>query len=175
MMNNSTTPLEKEVLNETGKTMQQWFSELAQKKFECIHWKDQIEKLAENYDLEASWAEYIAMSYCSECGLPWKDQAYKGFEITVTKTVNQPINSVLTLTKEWFEHEQRVVQKSRLNGSKIKYEWVNDQSHIDVKLKSINKEKTKMVIKHDGLKSQVDASVMRNFWKEHMRTMVESL
>ena len=164
------------IINETGKNLHQWFSELEGRGFECIHWKKQVKALAEEYQLDQEWAEFIAEAFCSECGLPWKDQASQGYQILVTKTFPFPLEHVQQFTNEWFEHEQRAApSKQHPSNGKTNFQWMTDDSTVSVKLESKGKQKTRILLTHKELPNSSDAEIMRNFWKESLHSMVGSL
>jgi hypothetical protein len=164
------------IINETGKNLHQWFSELEARGFECIHWKKQVKALAEDYQLDQEWAEYIAEAFCSECGLPWKDQASNGYKVLVTKTFPYSLASVKQFTNEWFEQEKRAQpSKEKANNGDSNFQWLTDDSTVCVKLESKNGDKTRVLLTHKELPSSSDAEIMRNFWRQSLQSMVESL
>jgi len=163
------------IINETGKTMQQWFNELEKREFQCIHWKKQVELLVEDYQLDLSWAEYISEAYCSLHGVPWKDKDNKGYSILVTKTFHHPYKQVRNLTQEGFSMERRACNAQKIDENRRKYQWSTDDSDVSVQIESKGDEKTRVIVRHDHLSSEVDAEVMRNFWKSQISGFVETL
>lgn len=165
-----------EIINATGKTLEQWFSELDQKGFQCIHWKQQLNTLSQEYQVDRLWAERIVEAYCSECGLPWKDQANEQFKVIVSKTFHHPYQQVKQLAEDWFETEQRAkAMHGNMNGGSKRYKWITDDSEVALTLEKLNAEKTRVILAHQDLNSTTDVDIMRNFWKAQLPGMIETL
>lgn len=165
-----------EIINATGKTLEQWFSELDQKGFQCVHWKQQLNTLSKEYQVDRLWAERIVQAYCSECGLPWKDQVSDNIKVVVSKTFHHPYQQVKQLAEDWFETEQRA---KALNGKEgvgpKRYKWITDDSEVAITLEKLDKGKTRIILEHQDIQSITDADIMRNFWRSHLPGMIETL
>lgn len=99
----------------------------------------------------------------------------KGFEVSVSKTFPYPVCDVYDRAMEWFEKDNRALLRPESNGKKLSCDWLTDDSRIAVHFNSKGKAKTQMVVQHENLLSEGDIEVMRNFWKERLEQMVESL
>lgn len=102
------------------------------------------------------------------------EQEQSGFEVSVSKVFPYSKNQVYDRAVDWLEGQDRIAMKARSNGSKLLCEWCSDQSKVDLIITPQGRKKTKMEVAHE-LRSESDADVMRNFWREHLPRMVESL
>ncbi len=131
-------------------------------------------ELQTTYYLDHDWAKDIARTFSDAYDLKKAGIRKKDFEVSVRKTFPYPIESVVGHAKNWFNQENRAVQ-TKFHERCISCEWKTDQSNVEVQFVSKGKSKTQMVVQHDRLKSSMDADIMRNFWKEHISSIIEAL
>lgn len=163
------------VLNASGKTWSQWFSELENKGFLDLGHREITKRLNHEYEVPLWWAQTIAYAFERKHELNETHVTKADFEVSVSKTFHYPVTAVAGLAREWFEHENRVELRSNNNDKHLRCNWLTDDSRIHVHFNAKGEKKTQMIVQHEKLSNQSDVDVMRNYWKERLDQMVESL
>ena len=166
---------DQELVNETGKTWNQWFSEMERKNFDQLSVLDMSNELVLKYAMDEPVARLVALRYCQHIGHCSPTTTTSVFEVSVSKTFNYPLDEVYGRATDWFEAENRMSLQQRINHKRLNCKWLSDNSNIDVKFLPKGQTKTKMVVQHDKLESETDVEIMRNFWKRSLPNMIETL
>jgi hypothetical protein len=177
-MNKASIPTDytnKELLNESGRTWTQWFSEMQSKGFDEISVIDMSRRLTDDYKLDEPCARIIALRFCQHIGKCEITDTASVFEVSVSKTFNYPISEVYNRATDWLESENWAELQERINSKRLNCKWLSDNSMVGVKFQSKGEAKTKMVVQHERLESKTDADIMRNFWKRSISNMIETL
>ena len=130
--------------------------------------------LNEEYKLDVGCAKAITVEYLKLKGvktIPSKDE----LSVSIRKTFNYPIDQVYDRAVDWFESETRAELQGYVNRKRLNCKWLSDNSQIGVKFEKKGSKKTQMIVEHGKLESAGDAEVMRNFWKQRIPKMIESL
>jgi len=163
------------VLQASGKTWSQWFSEMESKGFLELSRKEVVKRLNDDYMTSPEWAQTIAAEFERVNGARKTNGHKDGFEVSVSKTFPYPVDDVYDRALQWFEKDNRAFLRPGGNVKKLHCDWLTDDSHIAVRFNSKGKGKTQIVVQHENLLSEGDVEVMRNFWKERLEHLVESL
>ena len=166
---------DQDLLNESGRNWNQWFTEMENKNFSELNVLDISAKLVEDYSVDEACARIVALSYCQHIGKCDISDTTSVFEVSVSKTFDYPIEDVFGRASDWFESESRTKLQNVVNKKRLNCKWLSDNSTIDVKFQQKGRSKTKMVVQHDNLDSKTDADIMRNFWKRSIPHMIETL
>jgi hypothetical protein len=166
---------DQELLNESGRNWNQWFSEMENKGFDELRVFGMSEKLLKEYSLELPCARVIALRFCQYIGKCDLNDSANVFEVSVTKTFNYPVDEVFGRATDWFETENRTELQSIVNQKRLNCRWLSDNSTIDVKFQKKSSSKTTLIVQHERLESESDAEIMRNFWKRSIPNMIETL
>ncbi|MBT4930526.1 MAG: hypothetical protein HN728_05275 [Flavobacteriales bacterium] len=162
------------VLQVSGRTWNQWFSELQKIEIEHLSHNQLCSKLEAEYQVDAWWAHLIAQEFERAMNID-PNRNSNGFDLSVTKTFSYPIKEVYSFTKEWLESQNRARCRKDVANKSLNCDWLTDNSEIEIKFKKKSAGKTQLVIRHHQLENEGDVDVMRNFWKENLEFMVESL
>lgn len=162
------------VLQASGRTWSQWFSELDKINIEHLDHRQLCEKIETDYQVDSWWAHLIAQEFERAKNIDPK-RGPNGFEVSVTKTFSYPVDEVYSLTKDWLEGERRATCRKDKANQKLHCDWITDDSKVEIKFKQKAEGKTQLVVHHNQLEDEGDIEVMRNFWKENLEFMVESL
>lgn len=137
--------------------------------------KDAAKRIQEDYEVSSWWAQSIIVEFERKFGKRQVNETKNGFEVSVSKTFNYPVNDVFGIAHEWFEQERRVEIRTDDKHRRLRGNWLTDDSRFAVHFNPKGTTKTQMVVQHEKLSSEGDVDVMRNFWKERLNQMVESL
>lgn len=175
-MSNSTSSStsDEAILKASGRTWSQWMSELESKSFSQWSKKDRLKMLRLDYGLSNLWASRVDAAYAAcmsdpVCAL--KAQ----FGVSISKTFHYPVGDVYDRAMQWFESENRVQLRDIQRSKRLHGDWLTDDSRIDVVFHAKGTDKTQIVVQHEKLTSETDIDIMRNFWKQQLDQMVESL
>lgn len=163
------------VFKASGKTWSDWFSEMKSRGFLELSHKEMAARLEKEYGVAGWWAQMITVEFERASGLRKVNETKDGFEVSVSKTFPYPLHDVYGRALEWFENDSRVGMHTDVKPKKLRCDWLTDDSRIEVHFNSKGEAKTQMVVQHERLLSEGDVEVMRNFWKERLEKMVESL
>ncbi|NQV53924.1 MAG: hypothetical protein HQ500_12115 [Flavobacteriales bacterium] len=164
-----------DIVVESGRNWTQWYNELDSPKFRGSSCDEVEDILVYEYGIERNWARRITNRFAAKHSFHSGTEDLPCFEISVRKTFDYPINEVFWNASQWFESEQRATETELLNGNLLTCQWKTDHSKIEVKFHKKGEGKTQMILQHDRIHSRMDAEIMRNFWKESLRGMVEAL
>jgi hypothetical protein len=164
-----------DVLTESGRTWNQWFTELKSEKFKGLSCDEVEDRLVYDYNLERNWARKITNRFAAHHHDLEEGDQRPCFDLEIRKTVPYPMDRALSSAAQWFETEDRVNGMEVINGNQLHCEWSTDRSKVALLFQSKGKDKTQMVLQHDRMHSQTDADIMRNFWHESLKGMVEAL
>ncbi|GAB5539253.1 MAG: hypothetical protein Salg2KO_13560 [Salibacteraceae bacterium] len=172
---NTLAPIsDQDILNESGRKWNQWHSELNSKQFDALSLEEMAEKLRSDYSLDDDCAKAVALNYCQHIGRCAPSKTH-GFQVEIKKTFNYPVAEVFNRTVEWLENENRAELQDHLHRKRLRCNWLSDNSKVGVTFNDKGGQKTQVVVKHNDLESATDVDIMRNFWKEQMTHMIESL
>lgn len=130
--------------------------------------------LHDEYELDLACAKAIAIEYLSINGVE-SVSTKADLSVSIQKTFNHPIDQVYKRAVDWFESEDRAELQDHINRKRLNCKWLSDNSQIGVKFEKKGSKKTQMIVEHGKLDNAGDAEVMRNFWKERIPKMIESL
>lgn len=95
--------------------------------------------------------------------------------VSVSKTCKTPQNIAFKQAVDWFGRDDRMVMRKVNDGKNFYCNWLSDDSRLAVHFYEKSRNKTQIVIQHNRLPNELDAAIMKNFWKERLQQMVEAL
>lgn len=164
-----------DVVIESGRNWKQWFNELKSPKFQGLTCDEVEDTLVDEYGIERTWARRITNRFAASHAFKEANGEQPCFEISVRKTFNYPVAEVVSSASQWFETERRATVPELKDGNQLTCAWTTDQSRVHVRFQPKANGKTQMILQHDRIGSRSDAEIMRNFWKESIKGMVEAL
>ena len=173
---------DKLVLPETGKTMEQWF-EVMDKKGASKMPQENIFFLTGKIKGLSNLSEWnrnlFTTSYTWHKGLRQRGEKQGGFEISVSKTVNVPLNDLYNSfvndaqRKKWLK-EKIVIRKQTENKS-ARVTWTDEVTSLSIDFYAKGKDKSQIVVQHMKIEDAQKADVMKVFWGEKLSEMKELL
>ncbi len=166
---------DKVVLTQTGKTMEDWFVMLDQKGalamshagiFSLI---GKIKGLSELNDWNRN---LLTTTYGWSRGLKERGEKESGFEISVSKTVEVPINELYRAfvdensRKNWLK-EKITIRKARENRS-ARVKWPDNKTSLSIDFYEKGPQKSQVVIQHLKIENSERAAELKSFWRERV-------
>lgn len=173
---------DKFVVDKTGAPLEHWFTLLDKKGAKEITTKEIYELVNNLKGLEAlgEWNQHLlATTYQWNRGLRERGQKENGFEISVSKTINVPVqqlyNSLVNEQnrKDWLK-ENITIKKATENKS-ARITWSDNTSALSVDFYMKNENKTQIVIQHLKIKNSTEAASLKEFWSEHLENLKKIL
>lgn len=172
----------KVVLPETGKTMEQWF-EVMDKKGAAEMTQENIFLLTGKIKGLSNLSEWnrnlVTTSYTWHKGLRQRGEKEGGFEISVSKTVNVPLNELYSSfsndaqRKKWLK-EKILIRKQTENKS-ARVTWSDGITSLSIDFYAKGKDKSQIVVQHMKIADAKKADEMKFFWGEKLAVMKELL
>jgi hypothetical protein len=174
---------DKLVVEKTGNTMETWFrllDKFGAKKmdhtaiFNFVKKTDGLDKLGEwNQNL-------LATSYEWSRGLKERGEKKDGFEISISKTIDVPVNA---LYKIWVEESSRLkwlnekilIRKSTTDKS-ARITWSDAITSLSVDFYSKAANKSQVVVQHIKIADSKKAAALKLYWNEmleKLKTLLE--
>ena len=165
----------KVVLPQTGKTMEEWFAVLDKKGASSIPHSEIFAltgKLKGLSELNEWNRNLLTTSYGWSRGLKERGEKESGFEISVSKTVNAPLNQLYrafadeALRKKWLK-EKITIRKATENKS-ARVTWADGASSLSIDFYEKGTHKSQIVIQHMKIESSERAAELKTFWQERV-------
>ena len=163
------------ILNESGRKWCQWFSQLESKNYQSLGLIKLREKVEKEYGLDAKISDTIARAFLGRFTKPKPPIKRNVFDVSVSKTFNYPLDQVFHRASDWIETEQRTQLQKQIKLKQLNCKWLSDNSMVELKFHAKGKSKTQMTILHERLENESDAQIMKNYWKERIPKMIETL
>ena len=166
---------DKLVLAKTGETMTYWFSRLdslGAPKMEHSEIFGLVSGIPELEPLGQWNQNLLTTSYEWDRGLKGRGEKKDGFEISVSKTVNVPLNTLYDsfvderLRKQWLG-EDVTIRKSTVNKS-ARVAWSDKKTSLSVDFYPKSEEKAQIVVQHLKIPNAKIADKMKVFWGERL-------
>lgn len=136
--------------------------------------KEIVEKITSK-EFSPWWANMISGEYRRYKSFRKKRRRPRGFEVSIRKTCQSPVDRIFDQTVEWFHKDDRTQLTNVREGKHFRCDWLTDDSRLAVHFYEKEENKTQIVIQHEALPNELDAAIMRNYWKERLQQMVEAL
>jgi len=175
---------DKLVVEKTGMTMEEWFRFLDKKGAKNLTHKDIYEITGKTKKLEAlgEWnRNLLTTSYEWSRGLKERGEKKDGIEISVSKTVNVPIDILYQsftnndTRKKWLKNKI-VIRKATENKS-ARITWSDNITSLSVDFYSKPNNKSQVVVQHQKIASASEASELKLFWQrilDELKLFLES-
>lgn len=162
------------VQDKTGKIWQEWFDLLDSQNCRKKSHKEIVATI-KNLDQSVSawWQQQITAYYEQAVGLRKLHEKESGFDISVTRTMNIPIEDLYSYFSSaskrngWLKDEKFTIRKETENKS-MRVTWEKDNSSLSINFYAKNESKSQVSLQHQKLKSQKEATEVGQFWAEKL-------
>jgi len=173
---------DKLVVAKTGKKIEEWFLLLDKKGAKKMSHTD-IFKLISSTEELAPLGEWnhnlLTTTYEWDRGLKERGQKGKDFEISVSKTVNVPIDVLYTSfaddaqRKKWLK-ERISIRKATENKS-ARVTWTDGATSLSIDFYTKGAEKSQVVVQHLKISDSKMAEEMKAFWGKKLEEWKKKL
>ena len=157
----------------TNKTMEEWFSVLDHKGAQKLKHPDIFKVVESIADLQplGEWNQNLLVtSYEWSRGIKERGQKKNGFEVSISKTIEVPVNKLFAA---WINTAKRlawlkddiIIRKSTKDKS-ARITWVPDNTSLSVDFYPKSGNKSQVVVQHQKILSSKKAIDMKEFWSE---------
>ncbi|MHC4953860.1 MAG: hypothetical protein ACYTGZ_08215 [Planctomycetota bacterium] len=165
------------VKTKTGRDWKQWFARLDKagaKEFDhkgIVAWLDEHDP-----GLGGWWTQMVTVTYEQARGLRDKHEKPEGYEISRSKTVGVPIQ---TLYKAWSEKRRRnrwladpgfTVRKATTDKS-MRITWVDGATHVDAYFWDKGPGKSQIQVQHKKLGDAREAESKKAYWSAQLTSL----
>jgi len=163
----------------TGKSWEEWYDLLDSHNCQKMNHKE-IVAIIRDIDSSVSewWQQEITVYYERSRGLRKVYEKPTGFEISISRTINKPIEELYsyfnaeTKRKEWLPFDDFTIRKATEFKS-LRVTWDQDKSSLNINFYKKNDEKSQVVIQHVKLKSDTEAKRSALFWSDMLDKLKE--
>lgn len=161
------------VLEKTGKVWIDWFKIIDQTGGPELNHKEIVAFLKTSYRLSPWWQQIITVTYEQQTGRREKHQKSDGFQISKSKTVNQPLMRLLEawvsadLRHQWLENASVTIR--RTNQDKfLRMNWVDGKTTVEVQFHPKDKMKTQLTVQHSKIDNLEEAERLKQYWQQQL-------
>jgi hypothetical protein len=118
----------------------------------------------------------LATSYAWSRGIRERGERADGFEISVSKTVNVPVQVLYDAwlndarRAKWLGREKITIRKSTENKS-ARITWSDNATSLSVDFYSKGADKSQVVVQHQKIKAGTEAARLKEFWTEKLDSL----
>ncbi|MGH2402527.1 MAG: DUF4287 domain-containing protein [Candidatus Limnocylindria bacterium] len=164
----------------TGRTIGEWLANLdawgaaEHRHAEIARW------LVTEHGVAGWWAQNVTVAYERARGLRAKYQTAAGFVASASRTINAPIDRVLTAATDegmrvrWLP-DAGVSLRAATPGKSARFDWADPPSRIVVGLTGKGERKTLVAVAHEKLPDGDAVQAMKVLWRERLAALKELL
>lgn len=162
----------------TGRGWEAWLKLLDAEGAADLTHKQIAERLHEEHGVSEWWSQMVTVGYEQARGRRIKHQMTKGFEISVSKTVNVPVSRLYAcwadarLRGRWLGVKFEVRRATKNKSMRIT--WL-DGTHVDANFFAKGPGKSYVGVGHAKLADAKAAEKAKKMWRGYLGGMAESL
>ncbi|CAN5878075.1 hypothetical protein BH18ACI4_BH18ACI4_27630 [soil metagenome] len=168
------------VKEKTGKKWDQWFAILDKAGAKEMSHQDIVKLLDSKHEVGRWWQQMVTVTYEQARGLREKHEKPGGYQISVSRTVNVPLeNPYKAVANEksrgsWLREGGLVVAKVTANKS-MRGTWKDGKTSLEVSFSPKGDAKSQIVVQHSKLLDAKAAAKMKTFWGQALDRLRENL
>ena len=153
----------------TGKTWKEWFAILDKAGAKKLSHQEIVKYLSSDQGVGPWWQQMVTVTYEQARGLRDKHQKPNGYEISVSRTLNQPVAKLFKsfsdekLRKRWLEEDGLLIRTATANKS-LRMNWIDGKTTLQVSFVAKTPDKTQVVVQHAKLSSAAVSTKMKTYW-----------
>ncbi|WNJ20318.1 DUF4287 domain-containing protein [Pontibacter sp. G13] len=163
---------EESILKATGQQWDEWFHLMDAAQCTEMSHKEMAQWLETEHGVSMWWCQAITVQYERERGLRKVNEKIGGFEVSVSKTVQMPIEELYERVHGWFlalpDIEIRVANPNK----NMRITWP-DTTNVVVHVWDKGPAKSQVVVMHEKLSTQELVEPTRAYWKAQIPLMVD--
>ncbi len=167
----------------TGKVWKEWFTILDKAGARKMTHQKIAELLNTKHKVGPWWGQMITVTYEQSRGLRDKHQRPDGYQISVSRTVEVPLNQLFRMFKEeelrtgWLKEKGLVVRTAIANKS-LRMTWKDKKTSLEIAFYAKGENKSQVVVTHSKLPEANTAAKMKTFWSsalDQLKTVLMGL
>jgi hypothetical protein len=165
------------VFKATGRGWDEWLKLLEADGASDLTHKQIAERLNERHGVAPWWSQMVTVGYEQARGRRIKHQMTKGFEVSLSKTVNVPVSRLYAcwadakLRSKWLPVEFEVRKATRNKSMRITWP---DGTHVDANFFVKGPAKSYVGVGHAKLADAKAAERAKVMWKGYLEEMAEA-
>jgi uncharacterized protein YndB with AHSA1/START domain len=165
----------------TGKTWKEWFAILDKAGARKFSHQEIVKYLNATHGVGPWWQQMVTVTYEQARGLRALHEKPKGFEISVSRTVNVPVGVLYRAfandkaRNAWLAEDGLAVRKATTNKS-MRVTWNDVKTSLEINFVSKADNKSQVVVQHSKLPNAKSAATMKAYWGkalDRLRTSLE--
>jgi hypothetical protein len=159
----------------TGRTPSEWFEILDREGAQKMPHREIAEIVYGKYEIDGWWAQMVTVAYERERGLRDKHQKPDGYEISGSKTLPVPLETLFaawqdeTVRGRWLGEPGLTVRKATPNKS-MRVTWP-DQTRVEVNFYAKGEAKSQVAVQHGKLPDAEAAARRKAWWAEALERL----
>jgi hypothetical protein len=168
------------VETKTGKTWKEWFAILNKEGARKMTHQEIVKLLNSKYNVGPWWVQMVTVTYEQHAGLREVHEKTNGFQISVSRTMNTPVNLLYSAFEDetsrtaWLLEEKLVVRKATKNKS-MRVTWKDGKTSLEIDFYPKGADKSQVVVQHSKLASAAAAARMKTYWSKALDRLKLSL
>ena len=164
----------------TGKTWKEWFGILDKAGARKFTHQEIVKYLNTEQGVGPWWQQMVTVTYEQARGLRALHQKPKGFEISVSRTVNVPVSMLYhafandKARNAWLAEDGLAVRKATANKS-MRVTWNDVKTSLEINFVSKADNKSQVVVQHSKLPNAKAAATMKAYWGKALDRLRASL
>ena len=170
---------DKLVIEKTGRTIEEWFEMLDKKGATKMSQPEIFNIISKTEGLKAlgEWNQnLLTTTYQWERNLRERGEKAGGFEISVSKTINTPVDKIYDAwldaktRNEWLPKETIIFRKATANKS-ARITWSDNNTSLSVDFYNKPAGKSQVVVQHMKIADSATAARMKTYWGETLEVL----
>jgi hypothetical protein len=155
----------------TGKTWKEWFSILDKEGARKLTHQEIVKLLNSKFNVGPWWVQTVTVTYEQHAGLRKLHEKTNGFQISVSRTVQQPLDALYDAfaddvkRTEWLNEAGLVVRRETRNKS-MRVTWKDGKTSLEINFYEKGKGKSQVTVQHSKISSSTAATRMKAFWSK---------
>lgn len=166
----------------TGRTPDEWFALLDAVGAERLAHRDIARWLGSEHDVSAWWCQQITVEYERARGLRAKYETTRGFQVSVSKTLNAPLASLYAavadagLRGRWLPGAPLTLRRDTPQKS-TRLAWAEEggASNVEFGYYASGPGRSRITIQHSRLTSADEVEKHRAYWKAALERLAEAI
>ena len=164
----------------TEKTWKQWFTILDKAGAKKMSHQEIVKYLNTEQGIGPWWQQMITVTYEQARGLRKQHERPDGYQISVSRTVNVPIEKLYTAfvndkaRNAWLAEDGLAVRKATANKS-MRVTWNDVKTSLEINFYPKGGEKSQVVVQHSKLPNAKASATMKAYWGKALDRLRNSL
>jgi uncharacterized protein YndB with AHSA1/START domain len=164
------------VKENSGKVWAEWFKIIDRTGGLELSHKEIVAFLKTNYQLSPWWQQMVTVTYEQQTGRREKHQKSDGFQISKSKTFNQPPAilqdawSKTELCRQWLPHTLENIPRLRQSKS-LRMNWIDGKTTVEIQFFPKGETKTQLTVQHSKIASLKKAEQFKMYWQQQLNKL----